>query len=107
MPPKQSLANDRLCFQRKLLSLSKLKQLVDCFAHRLQVQERLTIQIADALMTNLEPQAVGVVIRCRHLCVESGGIWTQGEETVTSSMLGTLQSTHALRTEFFALERET
>lgn len=89
----------------KIVGLSKLTHLVDCFAHRLQVQERLTIQIANALMTHLEPQAVGVVIRCRHLCIESRGIRTQGEETVTSSMLGTLQSNHALRAEFFAVER--
>lgn len=89
----------------KIVGLSKLTHLVDCFAHRLQVQERLTIQIANALMTHLEPQAVGVVIRCRHLCIESRGIRTQGEETVTSSMLGALQSNPALRAEFFAVER--
>ena len=90
----------------KIVGLSKLTHLVDCFAHRLQVQERLTIQIANALMTHLEPQAAGVVIRCRHLCIESRGIRTQGEETVTSSMLGTLQTNPALRAEFFAVERE-
>lgn len=90
----------------KIVGLSKLTRLVDCFAHRLQVQERLTIQIANALMTHLEPQAVGVVIRCRHLCMESRGIRTQGEETVTSSMLGALQPNQALRAEFFALARE-
>ena len=90
----------------KIVGLSKLTHLVDCFAHRLQVQERLTIQIANALMTHLEPQAAGVVIRCRHLCIESRGIRTQGEETVTSSMFGTLQTNPALRAEFFAVERE-
>ena len=89
----------------KIVGLSKLTRLVDCFAHRLQVQERLTIQIANALMTHLEPQAVGVVIRCRHLCMESRGIRSQGEETVTSSMLGALQPNQALRAEFFAVER--
>ena len=89
----------------KIVGLSKLTHLVDCFAHRLQVQERLTIQIANALMTHLEPQAVGVVLRCRHLCIESRGIRTQGKETVTSSMLGTLQSNPALRAEFFTVER--
>jgi GTP cyclohydrolase I len=57
-------------------------------------------------MTHLEPQAVGVVIRCRHLCMESRGIRTQGEETVTSAMLGNLQTNLALRTEFLALARE-
>jgi len=90
----------------KIVGLSKLTHLVDCFSKRLQVQERLTVQIANALMTHLQPQAVGVVIRCRHLCMESRGIRTQGEETITSSMLGALQPNQALRAEFFALERE-
>ena len=89
----------------KIVGLSKLTRLVDCFSERLQVQERLTVQIANALMTHLEPLAVGVVIRCRHLCMESRGIRTQGEETVTSSMLGTLLPNQALRAEFFALSR--
>jgi GTP cyclohydrolase I len=90
----------------KIVGLSKLTRLVDCFAKRLQVQERLTSQIANALMTNLEPKAVGVVIRCRHMCMESRGIRTPGEETVTSAMLGELQPNLALRTEFLALARE-
>lgn len=89
----------------KIVGLSKLTHLVDCFSRRLQVQERLTVQIANALMTHLAPQAVGVVIRCRHLCMESRGIKTQGEETVTSSMLGALRTSQALRAEFLALSR--
>ena len=90
----------------KMVGLSKLTRLVDCFSRRLQVQERLTTQIANALMTHLEPKAVGVVIRCRHLCMESRGIRTQGEETITSAMLGELLTSLALRTEFLALARE-
>ncbi|MEB0025264.1 GTP cyclohydrolase I FolE [Pseudomonas sp. MH9.2] len=90
----------------KIVGLSKLTRLVDCYAKRLQVQERLTIQIANALLTHLQPKAVGVVIRCRHLCMESRGIRTQGEETVTSAMLGELLNNQALRAEFFALARE-
>jgi GTP cyclohydrolase I len=90
----------------KIVGLSKLTRLVDCFAKRLQVQERLTSQIAEALMTHLEPKAVGVVIRCRHMCMESRGIRTPGEETITSAMLGELQPNLALRTEFLALARE-
>lgn len=90
----------------KIVGLSKLTRLVNCFSRRLQVQERLTIQIADALMTHLEPKAAGVVIRCRHMCMESRGISTEGEETVTSAMLGELQPNLALRTEFLALARE-
>jgi GTP cyclohydrolase I len=90
----------------KVVGLSKLTRLVDCFAKRLQGQERLTVQIANALMTHLEPNAVGVIINCRHLCMESRGIRTQGEETITSTMLGDLSSNLALRTEFLALAQE-
>jgi len=91
----------------KIVGLSKLTRLVDIFSKRLQVQERMTIQIAEALMTVLEPKAVGVVVRCRHLCMESRGIRTPGEETITSAMLGELQPNLALRTEFLALARES
>lgn len=89
----------------KIVGLSKLTRLVDCYARRLQVQERLTTQVANALMRHLEPKAVGVVISCRHMCMESRGIRTSGEETVTSAMLGELQPNLALRTEFLALAR--
>ena len=90
----------------KIVGLSKLTRLVECFAKRLQVQERLTIQVANALIEHLQPKAVGVVIRCRHLCMESRGIKTAGEETVTSAMLGELQPNLAMRTEFLHLARE-
>ncbi|MGV3741466.1 MAG: GTP cyclohydrolase I FolE [Burkholderiaceae bacterium] len=91
----------------KIVGLSKLTRLVDCFSKRLQVQERMTSQIAEALMTHLEPKAAGVVVRCRHLCMESRGIRSPGEETVTSAMLGELQPNLAMRTEFLALARES
>ena len=90
----------------KIVGLSKLTRLVDCFAKRLQVQERMTIQIANALMEVLEPKAVGVVVKCRHLCMESRGIRTPGEETITSAMLGELQPNLGLRTDFLALARD-
>ena len=90
----------------KIVGLSKLTRLVEGFSKRLQVQERLTIQVANALMEHLQPKAVGVVIRCRHLCMESRGIKTAGEETVTSAMLGELQPNLAMRTEFLDLARE-
>ena len=90
----------------KIVGLSKLTRLMECFAKRLQEQERLTIQVANALMESLQPKAVGVVIRCRHLCMESRGIRTPGEETVTSAMLGELQPNLAMRTEFLALARK-
>ncbi len=89
----------------KIVGLSKLTRLVDCFARRLQVQERLTTQIANALMDHLQPKAVGVVVSCRHMCMESRGIRSVGEETLTSAMLGELQPNLALRTEFLALAR--
>ncbi|MGH8853599.1 MAG: GTP cyclohydrolase I FolE [Telluria sp.] len=90
----------------KIVGLSKLTRLVDIFSKRLQVQERMTIQIANALMEVLEPKAVGVVIKCRHMCMESRGIRAIGEETVTSAMLGELQPNLGLRTEFLALTRD-
>ncbi len=89
----------------KIVGLSKLTRLVDCFAHRLQVQERLTIQIANALMEQLQAKSVGVIVKCRHLCMESRGIRTQGEETITSAMLGELQPNQAMRAEFMTLAR--
>jgi len=90
----------------RIVGLSKLTRLVECFARRLQVQERLTSQVAETLMHELQPKAVGVVIRCRHLCMESRGIRTPGEETITSAMLGELQSNAAMRAELLALGRE-
>ena len=90
----------------RIVGLSKLTRLVDCFAKRLQVQERLTRQIADALMEHVQPLAVGVVVSCRHLCMESRGIRTPGEETVTSAMLGELLTNLGMRTELLALARE-
>ncbi len=89
---------------QRIVGLSKLTRLVDVFAKRLQVQERLTRQIADAMMTHLDPIAVGVIIRCRHLCMESRGIRAIGEETTTSAMLGGLLTNSALRNEFLALD---
>lgn len=89
----------------KIVGLSKFTRLVDCFARRLQVQERLTTQIADAIMAHLQPRAVGVVVSCRHMCMESRGIRAAGEETVTSALLGDLRTNLGLRTEFLTLVR--
>ena len=91
---------------RRIVGLSKLTRLVNCFARRLQVQERLTSQIAESLMMHLTPKAVGVVIRCRHMCMESRGICMPGEETITSAMLGELQTNLGMRAELLALGRE-
>ncbi|HEY4372838.1 MAG TPA: GTP cyclohydrolase I FolE [Burkholderiales bacterium] len=87
----------------RIVGLSKLTRLVNCFAARLQVQERLTQQIAGSLREHLKPKAVGVILRCRHMCMESRGIAVAGEETVTSAMLGDLETNSAQRAEFLAL----
>jgi GTP cyclohydrolase I len=89
---------------QRIVGLSKLTRVVDVFAKRLQVQERLTRQIADAMMNHLQPIAVGVIIRSRHLCMESRGIRAIGEETTTTAMLGGLLTNSALRNEFLALD---
>jgi GTP cyclohydrolase I len=87
----------------KIVGLSKLSRVVDAFARRLQVQERLTNQIAQALVDNLNPRGVGVLIKARHLCMESRGICQQGHHTVTSSLHGVLRNDPQARAEFIAL----
>mgnify|MGYP001589684031 CR=1 FL=1 len=89
----------------RIVGLSKISRLVDVFARRLQVQERLTSQIADALEENLKPKGVAVVVECRHLCMESRGIQRQGSSTTTSAMRGVFMSTPAARAEFMELVR--
>jgi GTP cyclohydrolase IA len=90
----------------RIVGLSKLTRLVNCFSARLQVQERLTQQIAQTLIDHLKARSVGVVLRCRHMCMESRGIAVAGEETVTSALLGDLQTNPAQRAEFLALARQ-
>jgi GTP cyclohydrolase IA len=87
----------------KVVGISKLARLVNCFAHRLQVQERMTRQIADAIETHLEARGVGVVIRAHHLCMGCRGVRQQDTDMVTSSMLGTLRSDATSRSEFLQL----
>lgn len=84
----------------KVVGLSKLSRLADAFARRLQVQERLTTQIADSLVEHLAPVGVGVVIRARHMCMESRGICQQGHHTITSALRGVLRTEAAAREEF-------
>lgn len=90
----------------KVVGLSKLSRLADCFARRLQVQERLTVQIADALMEHLQPLGCGVVIKARHLCMESRGICQQGHHTVTSALRGVILTEVQARTEFLTLAKD-
>lgn len=84
----------------KIVGLSKLSRLADCFARRLQVQERLTVQIADALVEHLQPRGVGVLIRARHMCMESRGICQQGHHTVTTALRGAMKDDPRTRSEF-------
>lgn len=87
----------------KVVGLSKLKRVANIFARRLQVQERLTQQIADAIEEHLQPLGVGVVIKCRHMCMESRGIETQGAETITSALRGAIRDEPQTRAEFLNL----
>jgi len=80
-----------------------MSRVVDAFARRLQVQERLTNQIAQALVDNLHPLGVGVLIKARHLCMESRGVKQQGHHTVTSSLHGVIRDYRDARAEFMKL----
>jgi len=87
----------------RVIGLSKIPRLVDVFARRLQVQERLTKQIADWLADRLQPKGVGVVIEARHTCMTQRGVLATESDTVTSTLLGTLRHDPRSRAEFFAL----
>ncbi|MEI6222297.1 MAG: GTP cyclohydrolase I FolE [bacterium] len=84
----------------KIIGLSKLARIVNVFARRLQVQERLTTQIADALDKSLKPQGVAVVIEATHLCMMMRGVEKQNSKTVTSCMRGAFRKKEATRHEF-------
>jgi GTP cyclohydrolase I len=90
---------------RKIVGLSKLNRVLNAFARRLQVQERLTCQVADALMEHLKPKGAAVVIKARHLCMESRGVCQQGHHTVTSALRGIFKEDSAVRSEFLQLAR--
>lgn len=87
----------------KVVGISKLARLVECFAKRLQVQERMTRQIADAIERHLEARGVGVVLRAHHLCMGCRGVRQEETEMVTSAMLGTLRTDATSRAEFLKL----
>jgi GTP cyclohydrolase I len=89
----------------KVIGLSKIPRLVEVFARRLQVQERMTRQIADAIQHAINPQGVGVVIEARHLCMMMRGIEKQHSSTVTSAMVGCFQQKET-RSEFLSLVRQ-
>jgi GTP cyclohydrolase I len=87
----------------KVIGLSKLARVVDVFARRLQIQERLTRQIADCLQENLSPRGVAVVIEATHLCMTMRGVQKPGSTTVTSAMLGSFKDDSRTRSEFLGL----
>ena len=91
----------------KILGLSKVARLIDVFARRLQVQERLTEQIADALVDVLQPRGVGVVIEAQHLCMMMRGVEKQNSSTVTSAVRGVFRDCPMTRAEFLALVGDT
>lgn len=87
----------------RIVGLSKMSRLVDVFAKRLQVQERLTTQIAKALDEHLDPVGVGVILECRHMCMESRGICKAGTVTTTTALYGALRDEPETRSEFLSL----
>jgi GTP cyclohydrolase I len=90
----------------KVIGLSKIPRLIETFSRRLQIQERLTTQIAEAIQNTIEPQGVGVVIEARHLCMMMRGVEKQHSAAVTSSMLGCFREREETRTEFLSLIRQ-
>lgn len=90
----------------KVIGLSKMARIVDMFARRLQIQEQLTVQIADALMKTLRPDGVGVVIEAKHLCMMMRGVEKQNSVMTTSCLLGSFKQDARTRSEFLALLKE-
>jgi GTP cyclohydrolase I len=89
----------------KVVGLSKIPRLVEVFSHRLQIQEQLTNQVAEALNVALTPRGVGVVVEARHLCMEMRGVEAPGGRMITSCMLGTFRRDPRTRSEFLDLVR--
>jgi GTP cyclohydrolase IA len=90
---------------QKVLGLSKIARLVNMYARRLQIQERMTSQIADAVSEKISPEGVGVIIEARHLCMQMRGVEKQHGQAVTSAMLGSFRHNKQTRDEFLSLVR--
>jgi GTP cyclohydrolase I len=90
----------------KVIGLSKIPRLIELFSRRLQIQERLTTQIAETIQKVIQPQGVGVVVEARHLCMMMRGVEKQHSAAVTSSMLGCFRAEQETRTEFLSLIRQ-
>ena len=91
--------------EKKVIGLSKIPRLVEIFARRLQVQERMTMQIAQTLSEILQPKGVGVVVEAKHLCMMMRGVQKQNSSAITSSLRGVFQSDPKTRAEFMGLLR--
>lgn len=89
--------------KKKVLGVSKLARLTDCFARRLQIQERLTSQVAHSIMEAVDAEGVGVVMECQHLCMMMRGVEKQNSIMTTSSVLGSFHESAATRAEFLNL----
>ena len=87
----------------RVIGVSKLARITDVFARRLQIQERLTHQVARVLMDHLRPEGVGVVIEAKHMCMMMRGVEKQNSSMITSAMLGSFHDSEATRTEFLRL----
>jgi GTP cyclohydrolase I len=90
---------------KKVVGLSKIARLVNLYARRLQIQERLTSQIAKSIQQHISPEGVGVVIEARHLCMVMRGVEKQHSQAVTSAMLGCFRESQQTRNEFLSLIR--
>ncbi|HEX4378869.1 MAG TPA: GTP cyclohydrolase I FolE [Candidatus Acidoferrum sp.] len=91
---------------KKVIGLSKVARLVNMFARRLQIQERMTSEIAETIQEKIAPQGVGVIIEARHLCMQMRGVEKQHGKAVTSAMLGEFKTNKQTRDEFLALVRD-
>ena len=89
--------------KEKVLGVSKIARIVDCFARRLQIQERLTEQVAQAILEEAQAEGVGVVMECRHLCMMMRGVEKQNSVMTTSVVLGSFRTEPATRQEFMTL----
>jgi len=89
--------------KEKVLGVSKIARIVDCFARRLQIQERLTEQVAQAVLDEAQAEGVGVVMECRHLCMMMRGVQKQNSVMTTSAVFGSFRNDPATRQEFMAL----
>jgi GTP cyclohydrolase I len=106
MVPIIGMAHVAYLPHRRVVGISKLARVVDAYAKRLQIQERMTSEIASAVQEVLKPQGVGVVIKAVHHCMSSRGIHKVGAEMVTSCMLGCFRDNASTRQEFLAMTKQ-